>query len=231
MPKTSFHLPTLNEQQVLDHVKVILLSNDPLDRARYEDLMRQHHYLKSDALVGEQLRYVAVVEEQWLVLLSWSDASKHLRHREEWIGWDDFQRRRHLALLANNSRFFILPGVNYPNMASKVLAPNSSWLSSDWPKKYNHPILAVESFVDSQLFRGTCYKSQRWQQLGETQGFERTQQDYYTEHKRPKQLWVRKLQPSLVQQVMGDLVHQADTHRWFTCHLQRCLSPCLSCKC
>jgi len=196
MPKTSFHLPNLKEQQILDRVEVILLGDDPLDRARYKELMSQHHYLKSDSLVGEQLRYVAVVEGQWLALLSWSAASKHLRHREEWIGWDDSQRRRRLALLANNSRYLILPGVNYPNMASKVLALNSSRLSSDWKKKYNHPILAVESFVDSQLFRGTCYKAQGWQQLGETKGFERTQQDYYTEHKRPKQLWVRELKPN-----------------------------------
>ena len=196
MSKISFHLPNLTEQQILDRVEVILLSDDPGDRARYEKLMSQHHYLESDSLVGEQLRYIAVVEGQWLALLSWSAASKHLRHREEWIGWDNIQRRRRLALLANNSRFLILPGVNYPNLASKVLALNASRLSSDWQNKYNHPILAVKSFVDSQLFRGTCYKAQGWQLLGETKGFERSQQDYYTEHKKPKQLWVRELQPN-----------------------------------
>ena len=67
MPKTSSHLPNLKEQQILDRVEVILLGDDPLDRARYKELMSQHlmsqhHYLKSDSLVGEQLRYVAVVE-------------------------------------------------------------------------------------------------------------------------------------------------------------------------
>ena len=62
MPKTSSHLPNLKEQQILDRVEVILLGDDPLDRARYKELMSQNHYLKSDSLVGEQLRYVAVVE-------------------------------------------------------------------------------------------------------------------------------------------------------------------------
>ncbi len=79
MPKTSFLLPNLDEQQVLDRVEVVLLGDDPLDRARYSELMSEHHYLKSDALVGEQIRYVAVVDGQWLALLSWSAASKHLR--------------------------------------------------------------------------------------------------------------------------------------------------------
>jgi hypothetical protein len=53
----------------------------------------------------------------------------------------------------------------------------------------------VESFVDSQLFRGTCYKAQGWKLLGETQGSGRSRQDYYTPHGRPKQLWVRELHP------------------------------------
>jgi hypothetical protein len=53
----------------------------------------------------------------------------------------------------------------------------------------------VESFVDSQLFRGTCYKAQGWHLLGQTKGYERSRQDYYTEYERPKQLWVREIHP------------------------------------
>jgi len=53
----------------------------------------------------------------------------------------------------------------------------------------------VESFVDSQLFRGTAYKAAGWQALGQTQGFERVQEDFYVAHGRPKQLWVKALHP------------------------------------
>jgi len=53
----------------------------------------------------------------------------------------------------------------------------------------------VESFVDSQLFRGTCYKAQGWLLMGATKGFERVQQEYYVAHERPKQPWVRELDP------------------------------------
>jgi hypothetical protein len=196
MPTASLHPPGPTEQQLLERVEVRLLDpGNEEDRARYRELMERHHYLKGDVLVGEQLRYVAEVDGQWLALLGWSAAARHLKDREQWLGWSNTQRRRRLALLANNARFLILPGVDCPNLASRVLAANCARLSGDWQERYGHPILVVESFVDSQLFRGTCYKAQGWQLLGQTKGYERCRQDYYTEHGRPKQLWVRALDP------------------------------------
>lgn len=196
MSAASVRLPNLTEQQILDRLEVRLLGQDEAERARYGEWMCRHHYLKSDTLVGEQLRYIAEVDGQWVALLSWSAAAQHLRDRDEWIGWSSHQRRRRLALLANNARFLILPKVDCPNLASRVLALCCARLSGDWQQAYAHPILAVESFVDSQLFRGTSYKAQGWQLLGHTRGFGRSRQDYYTEHERPKQLWVRPLQPA-----------------------------------
>jgi hypothetical protein len=195
MVTASFRLPDCSEQHILQHLEVRLLSSEVAERERYRQLIEDHHYLKSDSLVGEQLRYVAECEGQWLALLSWSAPAKHLKDREQWIGWTAEQRRRRLALLANNARFLILPGVDCPNLASRALALCTARLSGDWQEAYGHPILLLESFVDSQLFRGTCYKAQGWQLLGQTRGFERSRQDYYTEHGRPKQLWVRALHP------------------------------------
>lgn len=184
------------EQHILDHVDVRPLETEDLvARQRFADLITKHHYLKSDSLVGEQLRYVAEVNGQWVALLSWSAAANHLKDREEWIGWNISQRRRRLALVANNARFLILPGVNCPNLASRVLALCCARLARDWQQAYGHPVLVAESFVDSQLFRGTCYKAQGWQLLGQTKGSGRSRQDYYTAHGRPKQLWMRELRP------------------------------------
>lgn len=193
MKAICYRKPAPSEQAILHRVEVILLGDDEAQGARYDALMEAHHYLHTSHLVGERLRYVAVFDGQWVALLSWSAAAYHLRDREEWIGWNETHRRRRLALVANNSRFLILPGVDCPNLASRVLALNLARLSADWTGAYGHPILAVESFVDSQLFRGTCYKAQGWTLLGTTQGFGRDAQNYYTEHARPKQLWVREL--------------------------------------
>ncbi len=196
MSTLRFRKPDPVEQEILGKIRLRLLDGDePVERERYRELMVKHHYLKSDALVGEQLRYVAEVDGRWVALLSWSAAANHLKDREQWIGWNISRRRRRLALVANNARFLILPGPECPNLASRVLALCCARLAEDWQQTYGHPVLVAESFVDSQLFRGTCYKVQGWTLLGQTQGSGRSRQDYYTAHDRPKQLWVRELCP------------------------------------
>ena len=216
MANSRFRMPALSEQHVLDNVQLHLLAPaDTLLRERFRELMEQHHYLKSDTLVGEQLRYVAEVDGRWVALLSWSAASNHLKDREQWLGWNISQRRRRLALVANNSRYLILPGPDCPNLASRVLALCCERLADDWQQAYGHPVLVAESFVDSQLFRGTCYKAQGWKLLGETRGSGRSRQDYYTAHGRPKQLWVRELRPKAravlsAEQLPTDLQHVED---------------------
>ena len=57
--------------------------------------------------------------------------------------------------------------------------------------------MAMKSRVAESLLTlnsSTCYKASGWTLL-ETQGFKRSRQDYYVEHERPKQLWVRELRP------------------------------------
>lgn len=180
------------EAAVVEQIEVRLVR--PEEEARWEELMIQHHYLKSARMVGEQLRYVAEYEEQWLALLGWSAASYHLKGRDGWIGWDDNQRRARLGLLANNARFCRLgePG-EYPNLASRAMALNLARLSQDWQAKYGHPVVLVESFVDLEWFRGTACKASGWKAVGPTAGFKRVAQDFYEAHDRPKQLFVREL--------------------------------------
>jgi hypothetical protein len=166
----------------------------PHEKARCQQEVREKHYLQSADLVGEQLWYVAEYRGQWLALLGWSAAAYHLKGREAWIGWNETQRRARLSLMANNARFCLLtPAGAHPNLASYVMGQNLQRLSQDWLEAYGHPILAVESFVDTQLFRGTSYKATGWQAVGCTAGFKRVAQDFYQVHERPKQLFVREL--------------------------------------
>ena len=180
------------ERRVLELVQVRLIRAE--ERERWDAEIEQNHYLKNACLVGEQLRYVAEVDGQWVALLGWSAGSYHLRAREAWIGWDVEQRRQRLPLVANNARFLILAPGRWPNLASRVLALCLARLAQDWQDLYGHTILVVESFVDSQLFRGTAYKANGWEALGQTAGFQRVAQDFYVAHERPKQLWVKALQ-------------------------------------
>jgi hypothetical protein len=181
-----------NEQEVLNGVIVRLIDGKE-EQERFNRLLIEHHYLHSADMVGERLCYVAEYKGEWLALLSWSAPAYRLKAREKWIGWKEFQRRRRLGLLVNNSRFLIMPEWHYPNLASRVMRECCKRLSADWECRYGHGLLMAESFVDGELFRGTSYKASGWTMLGLTQGYGRNADDFYVKHDRPKQLWVREL--------------------------------------
>ena len=191
MTKPKFRRPEAEEQHILEELTVRPIR--AAERKRYDELMKEHHYLHTHQLVGEQLCYVATYRGQWLALSSWSAAAWHLKGRDQFIGWSAEQCRRRRALLANNARFLILPEHHLPNLASRVMKLVLQQLSDDWQERFKHPIALVESFVDPEQFRGTTYQCSGWSQLGLTQGWGRHAKDYYLAHDQPKQLWVKAL--------------------------------------
>ena len=71
--------------------------------------MHTHHYLGSLPKIGNTLWYVATVEGEWLALLSFSAPALKCAARNEWLGWGYRHQYDRLHLVANNSRFLILP--------------------------------------------------------------------------------------------------------------------------
>lgn len=63
------------------------------------------------------------------------------------------------------------------------------WLSRDWEQAYAHPIHLVETFVDEERYRGTCYRAANWVMVGRTTGRGKASNSY-----RPN----RSLKPVLV---------------------------------
>lgn len=184
---------TPEQQQLLDGVEVRLVM-DCVERDHFDSVLKAGHYLHNVAIVGEQLRYVAEYQGQWVALMIWSAGAYKLKLREEWIGWSARQKQRRLPLVVNNSRFFIPEAYHVPNLASKVMKLVLQRLSADWQQVYRHGVLIAETFVDPSRFQGTAYKASGWTLLGKTKGFERSRKDFYEAHDRPKQLWVRELQ-------------------------------------
>jgi hypothetical protein len=162
------------------------------ERPLWDHLMREHHYLGFQGIIGESLRYVAVYQERWFALLGWSSAALKCAVRDQWIGWTPALKLLRLPLLANNCRFLILPGERVSHLASRILALNLRRLSDDWQAAHGHPVLIAETFVDPQLYRGTCYRAAGWEFLGHTRGFAK-QHDAYTHHGRVKSVFVRLL--------------------------------------
>lgn len=190
--KKSKRLPDSTQQQLLDEVQVELAT--PAQILRFQQLLRQHHYLGGLRPVGERLYYVARdAAHHWVAVLIFSAPAKHLKHREEWIGWSNEQRRRRLSLVTNNSRFLLLPQFSVPNLGSRVLRLTLDRLSADWQTRYGHPVEVVETFVDPEQFCGTVYTANGWTELGQTDGWGRCQRDYYVKHDKPKRLFVRPL--------------------------------------
>jgi len=193
-----------NPSILLKRVRVELLTK----RKKIKRCLRQldkYHYLKGLKTVGERLFY-AIVDENgdWLGVSVFMAAARRLRHRDEWIGWDDEQRRRRLPLVVNNARFLLLPHKTVPNLGSVALKLLCDRLSEDWMEHYNHPVAMVETFVDPAHFSGTVYTAAGWVELGLTQGNGRVSRDYYQRHDRPKRLFVRELHRNARRSLQAD---------------------------
>jgi hypothetical protein len=190
--KVRFRRPTAEEQVVLLGMTVKLLDRSQ-DLQKCNQILIEHHYLKSAKLVGEQLRYAVIWKGQWLAVATWSAAALHLKARDRFINWTEEQRRQRLPLVVNNSRLYVVEDCHYPNLVSRFMKLMLARLSSDWEKVWGHPVALAESFVDPEQYRGTAYKVSGWSQLGNTRGWKRSAVDFYEKHDQPKQVWVREL--------------------------------------
>jgi len=162
------------------------------EREPWDQLMAAHHYLGLKHLVGESIRYVALVNGQWVALLGWTSAAYKSSPRDRWIGWDEDTRHKRLKFLANNSRLLIPPEVRAKNLASQILAANLKRLPGEWVKAYGHPVWLTETFIDHNRLAGTCDRAAGFLPLGQTRGFRRNA-GYYYKHGNSKTILVRPL--------------------------------------
>ena len=156
----------LRELGPLDFQLVRRTREEPL----FNSLLEQHHYLHYEQPVGEQLKIMIWAQSRPIACLAWSSAPRHLGARDRYIGWNAEARRRNVRFLAYNPRFLILPWVRVKNLASHILGRMALRISRDWENLYGHPLYFLETFVDPERFRGTCYYAANWVWLGETTG-------------------------------------------------------------
>jgi hypothetical protein len=140
------------------------------DEGLFNSLLAQYHYLGYQQPVGEHLKYLVVAADRPVACVAWSSAPRHLGPRDRFIGWSAEARRRNLRFVAYNTRFLILPWVAVPHLASHVLSRMAAILPQDWQRIYGHPLYFLETFVDPERFRGTCYRAANWIVLGRTTG-------------------------------------------------------------
>jgi len=136
----------------------------------WNSLMNKYHYLGCGPLCGAQIRYLVQTKFGWVGALSFSAASWALKDRDNFISWSVAARIKNLPYVLNNSRFLIIPGVNIPNLASYILGKCIRQLANDWQKRYNYRPVLLETFVDPEKFKGTCYRAANWIKIGRTSG-------------------------------------------------------------
>jgi Druantia protein DruA len=140
------------------------------DEPLFNSLMEEHHYLGYEQPVGEHLKHLVWAQGRPIACLAWSSAPRHLGSRDRYIGWSAEARRRNIRFLAYNTRFLILPWVRVEHLASHILGRMAAQISADWQRMYGHPIYFLETFVDPERFRGTCYRAANWVVMGKTTG-------------------------------------------------------------
>lgn len=146
------------------------------DTLLWQTLLTQYHYLGFTTRVGQNLRYVAYAcDGRPLACLLFGAAAWKTASRDVFIGWSAKARERNISRVVNNMRFLVPPWVIVPHLASHILAMAQRRLPGDWQTKYGFQPVLIETFVEQDRFKGTCYKAANWQCVGATTG--RTRQD------------------------------------------------------
>lgn len=174
--------------------QVIVRPVHPTEESLFQELMQSYHYLGALPKIGNTIWYVATYNDKWVALLSYSAAALKCGVRENWIGWGFRHQYDRLPLVANNSRFLILPQYHHKNLGSKILSLCKRRIQQDWLNRFGYPLLLMETFVDPSRFAGTIYKAANWKFIGKTKGYQRTRNGYSNTRYTPKLVFVQALQ-------------------------------------
>lgn len=167
----------------------------------FNHLIAQYHYLGFSRPVGEHLKYLVLAGNRPIACMAWNSGPLRLKLRDELIGAPRADYQHNLHLIAYNSRYLLAPWVKVPHLASHLLSRIARRISSDWQALYNHPIHLLESFVDIERFKGTCYRAANWKCIGESAG--RGTKSKAGDQVSIKQLWVYPLTPNFRQKLLA----------------------------
>lgn len=142
----------------------------PEDSKQWNEWVERYHYLGYAPLPGAQVRYLVFGGEHLLAVMGFAAAAWAVAPRDRFIGWSREQRVANLHRVVNNARFLILPWVQSPNLASRILSTAVRRLPQEWETRYAYRPVLLETFVDRQRYRGTCYRAANWKHVGRTQG-------------------------------------------------------------
>jgi hypothetical protein len=182
----------------------LALVEGPAESRLWREQVERYHYLGCRVPFGAHLRYWVRNHQRELACLLWNSPAWKMKPRDAWIGWSDQQREHNLQWIVNNGRFLVLPWVRVKGLASKILALSARHMPHDWQARYGHRPLLLESLVDTQRFRGTCYRAANWIHVGQTAGRGRMDREHQHHGQAIKDIYVYPLVREARQLLCGD---------------------------
>ena len=168
----------------------------------FAHLLNRYHYLGYSRPVGEHLKYLVLAGSRPIACLAWNSGPLKLKLRDDLVGAPRQAYAHNLHLIAYNSRYLIVPWVKVPHLASHLLGRIARRISADWQQLYEHPIWLLESFVDVELFKGTCYRAANWMCVGRSIG-RGTKAKSHQQSTSIKELWAYPLSRNFRQQLLA----------------------------
>jgi Domain of unknown function (DUF4338) len=184
-------------------LELVLVEGEAESRLWREHVER-YHYLGCRVPFGANLRYWVRNRDRELACLLWTSPAWKMQARDAWIGWSDERRQCNLQRIVNQGRFLILPWVRVKGLASKILALSARQMPHDWQARYGHHPLLLETLVDAQRFRGTCYRAANWIHLGQTTGRGRMDREHENHGRAIKDIYVYPLVRDAQQRLCTD---------------------------
>jgi hypothetical protein len=153
----------------IGHIRLEAVSGKAASRL-WNEYVARYHYLDYTPMSGSQIRYNVFAGEQLVACISFCACAWKLKDREKFIGWSEQQRQKNLQLVINNARFLVLPWIECKGLASKILSLAARQMPNDWLGRYGLSPVLLETFVEYERHKGTCYRAANWINVGRTAG-------------------------------------------------------------
>ena len=181
--------PAVTPREVdLSCFSIVTGTGDRGQERLWNEYVERYHPLGYGVPLGSHIKYFVRWRDEIVSCLAFGGAAWKLEARDRWIGWSPEERQCNLSRVVNNTRFLILPWVQTPNLASRILGLVARRLGEDWARLYAYRPVLLETFVEAPRYLGSCYLAANWQWIGLTKGRGRMDRHFRSEQSKKRVL-------------------------------------------
>lgn len=171
-----------NIESVKDNIILFNCENSRQNKLFRDTINQYHSYVKYKDSPTRNIRYLVYESKSgnFVGAVGLSSATIAVACRDNYIGWNNTTKMKHLNKVANNSRFCIIQkNTTIKNIASSTLKQLRISGRRDWKERYNDNLILIETFVQPERDveyngnanrNGSCYKADNWIEIGMTSG-------------------------------------------------------------